>query len=171
MVFAVKLEFKNKVKEGILDRVLKAADILANNHVESGVMSEDEEIQEKALLNEFGGFSKYEDGPFAGETVLAPPRPFIHGGADLGADLAFALASDKLKQGFNVGNAKEALKIIAKQTKMSQEMAIESNGEGMPNWQKHNEARTIATKGFDKPLYTRHGTTFPIESAVVKGGL
>lgn len=171
MVFTVTLDFKKDIKNGLLDRIEGAIEYLKNNHAESGVIDEEPEVEEKALLNEYGGFSKYEDGPFKGETVLVPGRPFIHGGVDNVIEKSNRMAANELKNGLNLTNARRALNVLAREAKMGQEHALESNGEGIAGWQKHNEPRTVATKGFDKPLYTRHNKTFPISNRIVEGGL
>lgn len=152
-----------------LNKIMKACDFLNSTQVRSGVLNGDSETLKKAHLNEKGGLSVYDRGPYAGETVMVPPRSFVRAPAEHSAKDAFEKASKALSNGFTENNMNRAFDIIGKEISDAQRKAIETNGEGAnPDWLKHNEPRTVATKGFDKPLYTVNNETFPIDYEVVR---
>lgn len=142
--------------------------LLGSKVAHSGVIKADERTMQAALLNEFGGTTTYSDGPFAGEEVQVPPRSFVRSPAELNAKEIFKKAEDVLKQGFTENNANEAIATLGHETAKKQRDALENNGSGIPGWLQHNEERTIATKGFDKPLWSRRNETFPIDFEVVE---
>lgn len=149
-------------------QVEKACESLSGCVIHSGVLDGDEETTQAAILNEFGGETEYSSGPYAGEKVLVPPRSFVRAAAELKAPDAFKKATGFLKQGFTEENAEKAIESLGNDIEEAQINALENNGSGIPGWIPHNEPRTVATKGFDKPLWSRRGTTFPITHEVVK---
>lgn len=165
----MELTIKTKLDFGGLNKVVKACDLLNKLRVHSGVINADSETTQKAYLNEFGGVSTYDRGPYVGEEVRVPPRSFVASPAEHSASKAFERASRMFSKGFTETHAEQAVEIIGEEISNAQRRAIEMNGEGAnPDWLKHNEPRTIATKGFDKPLYTTNNETFPIDYEVVR---
>lgn len=148
--------------------VEKALDVLKSKVAISGVLNADERTMKEAVLNEKGGKSTYRDGPFAGEEVDVPSRSFVRAPAQLFAVDNFEKASNVLKKGLTAQNAQEALALLGHETARRQRDALNDNGSGIPGWLQHNEERTIATKGFDKPLWSRRNETFPIDFEVVE---
>lgn len=146
----------------------KALDVLKSKVAISGVLNADGRTMKEAAINEFGGKSTYRDGPYAGEEVDVPPRSFIRAPAELSAKENFKKASNELKKGLTEQNAQEALAVLAHDTAQKQKDALNNNGSGIPGWLQHNEERTIATKGFDRPLWSRRNQTFPIDFEVVE---
>lgn len=129
----------------------------------SGVINADENATEAAVLNEFGGTGIYTRGPYVGQSVDVPPRPFVKSAIEHHADEIIKVAEDSLDLEEDP-NLTKVLRAMGKKTAELQEDALYSNGEGIQGWQKHNSPRTIETKnGLDKPLFTEHGTTFPID--------
>jgi len=132
-----------------------------------GVINADADATENAVLNEFGGVGIYKDGPYAGQSVQVPQRSFIQAPIELGKEEIVAAAENEIKE----LDLDSAIKKMAEKAVELQEYALESNGEGIPGWQKHSGPRTIETKGgMDQPLYTRHGTTFPIDYEIQRRG-
>lgn len=158
----VKLDFSG------LEPIKKACKILDESKIHSGVLDEDPQVQQKAFLNEYGGWSVYDSGPFMGERVLVPPRSFVRAAAEIEAPEAFAKAKKILSNGFTQGNAKVAIETVAIAISDAQKDALDNNGSKIPGWIQHNEPRTVATKGFDRPLWSRRDKTFPIDYEVVK---
>lgn len=165
MVFAVNLEFKNKVKDSILDDIIKSAKILNKSYVESGVIGEDERTLRMAYLNEFGGITSYDKDPHKGEEVMVPPRPFVDapervGTKELGNFIEFMAEGNLNQKGI-----KQILdgcgEIMAKQ----QKERIEQWGDI-----KDNSERTVDIKGFNRPLHDSNNQPFPIKTKVVFGG-
>lgn len=150
-------------------QIEKFCNSLNSARIQSGVLKADAKTVEKAKLNEYGGVSVYDRGPYAGEEVRVPPRSFVNAPAEHTAPDALKKASKKFSDGFTESNIEQALDIVGKEVSEAQRRAIETNGNGAnADWVKHNEPRTIATKGFDKPLYTVNNETFPIDYEVVK---
>ena len=148
--------------------VEKACEALSSSKIQSGVLEADSETLAAAYLNEFGGETEYTDGKYAGEKVLVPPRSFVRAAAEIEAPNAFRKAKEILSDGLTKENANKAIISVAEDISKAQRDALENNGEKIPNWVKHNDPRTIETKGFDQPLWSRRGETFPISYEVTK---
>lgn len=133
----------------------------------SGVIDADTETLQTARLNEYGGKSVYTDGKYAGEEVDVPPRSFVRAPAELGAKEFIKKGASVLKKGLTPENAENAVETMGAEVEKAQRDALNNNGSGIPNWLPHNEPRTIETKGFDRPLWSRRGETFPISHKVV----
>ena len=158
----IKLDFSG------LNSILKGCDALNNSIIRSGVLGGDKETIQEAYLNEFGGETEYRNGPYKGEKVMVPPRSFVRAPAEHSAKTAFEKAKNVLENGINQANAKIALEMVGQEIEGAQKKALETNGDNVPGWVKHNDPRTVATKGFDRPLWSRRGETFPISYEVVK---
>jgi len=135
--------------------------------VVSGVINGDADATEAAELNEFGGTGIYKRGPYAGQTVKVPARPFVASAIEHHAGEIVRAAGEAIDLE-NDPTLTNALHVMGKKTAELQENTLYSNGEGVPGWQKHNSPRTIETKGFDKPLFTELGGTFPIDYELQK---
>lgn len=151
-----------------LESIKRTCESIKKSVVRSGVFSDDPRVMESAILNELGGESEYEDGPYAGEKVLVPPRPFVSIPAENSLPDATKKMGEVLAKGFKKENITESLAVVGHTISEAQKKALETNGSNVPGWQKHNEPRTIATKGFDKPLWSRRGETFPIKFEVIE---
>lgn len=168
MVFAVEENIKIDTKG--FQALLRQLNEACNTVVVSGVIKADAETTEAAVLNEFGGTGIYRKGPYAGQTVEVPPRPFVSSTIEHHADEVIKVAQESLDLDKDPTLVK-ALNSVGKKVKQLQEKPLKTNGEGLSDWQKHNSPRTIETKGFDKPLYTEHGSTFPIDYELTKRGV
>jgi len=166
MVFAV--ESKVRLNLSGLKRLLKELEEANNTVAVSGVINGDANATDAAILNEFGGKSIYTDDPYRGEEVIVPARSFVQKPIDINAQKIIDAGVDELD--FKKGSFIKSLNKMGKMASELQEKALETNGEGIPDWQKHNSPRTIDIKGFDKPLYTRHNTTFPIDYELQRRG-
>lgn len=151
-----------------LEKIKLACESLKSSIVRSGVFSEDPQVMEAAVLNELGGESEYEDGPFAGEKVLVPPRPFVSVPAERTAPVALEKMAKSLFEDFKKEKIRESLAGVGSMIAEEQRKALDTNGSNVPGWRQHNEPRTIATKGFDKPLWSRRHETFPIKYEVIE---
>ena len=164
----MELTVKTKLDMSGFSALEKVCKLLNSKVAHSGVIRADGETLKAAALNEFGGVTTYSDGPFAGEEVSVPPRSFVRAPAELSAVENFKKAAEVLKNGLTEENANEAFATLGFETAEKQRDALNNNGSGIPGWIPHNEERTVITKGFDKPLWSRRGETFPIDFEVVE---
>lgn len=151
-----------------LDKIKEACKSLESRVIESGVLDADAETMHAAILNEFGGEATYREPPYSGEKVLVPPRSFVRAAAELNAPEAFKKATSILQKGLTEENAISAIESIGNDIEEAQRAALDNNGVGIPGWIPKNDPRTVAIKGFDRPLWSRRGETFPITHKVVK---
>ena len=166
MVFTV--ETKMRTSTAGFRSLLKKLNEACNTVVVSGVINGDTDATETAILNEFGGTGIYKRGPYAGQTVKVPARPFVASAIEHHAEEIIKAGESHIDFEKDI-NITEALNAMGKKTKELQENTLDSNGEGVPGWQKHNSPRTIETKGgLDKPLFTELGGTFPIDYELQK---
>lgn len=165
MVFAVKLEFKNKVKESVLDEIIKSAKMLNKSYVESGVIGEDERTLRMAYLNEFGGITNYDKDPHKGEEVMVPPRPFVDAPERVGVDELRSFIEFMSFGKINKKVIKDILDGCGKIMSDQQKERIEQWGDI-----KDNSPRTVDIKGFNRPLHDSNNSPFPIKTRVVIGG-
>lgn len=142
---------------------MKELEEAMNTVAVSGVINGDADATEAAILNEFGGVGYYPDG----SKVLVPTRSFVQVPVERNADEIVNAGKNEINLD-KKETLMNALRKMGEKASELQEKALESNGEGIPGWQKHNSPRTIDIKGFDKPLYTRHNTTFPIDYELQK---
>lgn len=145
----------------------RTCEVLSSTSAISGVIEADAETLTAARLNEYGGKGVYTDGKYAGEEVDIPPRSFVRAPAEIHGKEIGKKGASVLQKGFTEGNALNAIEIMGEEIEKAQKAALENNGSGIPNWLPHNEQRTIETKGFDRPLWSRRGETFPISHKVV----
>lgn len=161
MVFTV--ETKVRTSTSGLRKLVKELQEAARTVAVAGVIKGDADATETAVLNEFGGTGIYKDGPYAGQSVQVPARSFVQAPVELNANEIISVGANEIDFD-KKPNIVNALRKMGERAAELQQRALESNGEGIPGWQKHNSERTIETKnGIDRPLYTRVGTTFPID--------
>lgn len=164
MVTTVKIrESNSSIKD-----ILEALQYMKNNVVHSGVINADEQTVDTAELNEFGGISHYTRGPYMGEEVRVPARPFVGKSVERDKEKIKAVAAASFSSGITVENAKKALEAMGYVAATGQIKTLESNGEGISGWQKWQDFRTIATKGHARPLFTERMYTFPIDYEIVR---
>ena len=156
MVFTV--ETKVRTSTAGFRKLLKELEQATKTVAVSGVINGDENATEAAVLNEFGGKGFYPDG----SEVMVPSRSFVQAPVELNAKQIVDAGLNEIDFE-KKPNLMNALRKMGEKASELQAKALESNGEGIPGWQKHNSPRTIDVKGFDKPLYTRFNTTFPID--------
>lgn len=172
MVFAVTLDFKNKINDSILKEVEKTAKYLANSYVESGVIDEDERTSRMAHESEFGKWAVYDWGPYAGEDVHDHPRPFVSAPINQNEGKLKDLVAFFLMNNFNTNSAKVALRECGEEMSRLQTESMTSKGATIGGWEQFSEdgdkncPRTIATKGFDFPLLDRYHNPFPITNRI-----
>ena len=139
---------------------------LSSKAIKVGVLNAEPETIEAAVLNEFGGTATYNEEPFRGETVKVPARSFIQYPSEKAAEKAFKETEKFFREGMNRESMDKLLDYIGEMVENEQKKALETNGSNVPNWVKHNDPRTIAIKGFDRPLWSRRNETFPISREV-----
>lgn len=167
MVFAVNLEFKNKINGAVLERISKMADTISKSYVLSGVIGEDQRTSQMAYQNEYGNITTmYDKEPHKGEEVVVPPRPFISeparaGLTEIKSFLDFMFFNNITKKGL-----KSALNGCADIMARQQRDKIELWGNI-----KDNSPRTVEIKGFNRPLHNSNNNPFPIKTKVVIGGV
>lgn len=164
----MELTINTKLDLSGLKAVKKTCQALKNSVAISGVLDADPFTMEEARLNEEGGVSTYREEPYVGETVQVPSRPFISEGAKLRIDDAFKKSADILKADFTPEGVEKALELLGTEAAEGQTNALNYNGAGIAGWVEHNDPRTVAIKGFDRPLWSRRGETFPITHKVVQ---
>ena len=160
MVFTV--ETKVRTSTAGFKKLMKQLQEATKTVAVSGVINGDPDATETAVLNEFGGVGIYKDGPYAGQSVQVPARSFVQAPVELNREEIIRAGANDIDFDKKV-NITNALRKMGQKAAELQESALESNGEGIPGWQKHNSPRTIETKGEDNPLHTRFGKTFPID--------
>lgn len=168
MVFTVELKTRMNTKE--FQNFFRKIEEATRTVVRSGVFGPDKEATDIAYQNEYGKVGVYERGPYIGQTVVRPARPFVKSAIEHHSEEIMKVAKESFdldKDPTLVG----ALNAIGKKTAELQEKTLYSNGEGVPGWQKYNSPRTIETKhGLDKPLFREDGGTFEIEYKLHRGG-
>ena len=156
------MEFTLDVKLDMsgLEPIKKACKALSKT-VEVGILHNAEEA-EIAELQHNGGIGVYQYGPYEGEEVSVPPRPFLmrameHNGKEILEDNA------SLLKNFNESEAKTVLNRVGDMSKFVVQKEIDyiaSMGGNSP--------RTIATKGKDSPLIDTGKMRASIEYEVMK---
>lgn len=178
MVFTVTLDFKDKINNSVLKEVEKSIKMLSGAKVYSGVIGEDERTTRMAYENEFGLGSVYDWGPFEGEPVQDPKRPFISAPIEKNAEHIGSVLSSWLNNSFNTKKIEQTLKKCGEMMSELQTTSILSRGSNIGGWNQfnggrageNNSGRTVGTKGFDFPLLDRHHNPFPIKYEVELGG-
>lgn len=160
MVFTVETKLRTSLNG--LKKFLKNIEEADKLVVKSGVFGPDKKAVQIAKENEYGEIGIYERGPFAGQSVKRPARPFVRSAIEHHKREIIKAAGESLNLEKENGIV-NALDAMGKKTSELQEKTLYSNGEGVPGWQKYNSYRTIVTKGgLDKPLFREDGGTFEI---------
>lgn len=150
----VKLDFSG------LEPIKKACKILSKR-VEVGILHDSEEAQIGALQH-YGGEGVYQYGPYEGQTVQVPPRPFLSSPMEReGRDILKAYAG--LLRNFNEETANTVLEQVGKASQFVVQNEIDRIAA-----QGGNSPRTIETKGKDSPLIDTGKMRASIEYEVVK---
>lgn len=129
--------------------------------VEVGILNNPEEAQIGRLQHD-GGIGVYQYGPFEGEEVDIPPRPFLmkameHYGKDILDSEAQRL--DK----FDVSTAETILNRVGEKAVSTTQFVIDEFSR-IPD----NSERTVLTKGRNTPLIDKGNLRASIEYEVVK---
>lgn len=143
-----------------LEPIKKACKELSKT-VEVGILHNAEEAQ-IADLQHNGGVGIYQYGPYEGQEVNVPPRPFLmaameHNGREILKENA------KLLKNFTVDEAKTVLNRVGDMSKFVTQCEIDSIASAGGN-----SLRTIETKGKDSPLIDTGKMRASIEYEVVK---
>lgn len=141
-------------------RVEKACEALSRT-VEVGILHNPEEARIGRLQHD-GGIGKYYYGPFEGEEVAVPPRPFLlqaveHFGKEI------LEQNTHIMNDFTVENAEKALNRVGDMAKEVVQAEIDSFARAGGN-----SERTIITKGKDSPLIDKGNLRSSIEYEVIK---
>lgn len=129
--------------------------------VEVGILHNPEEARIGALQHN-GGYGVYEYGPFEGQEVSIPPRPFLmeaieHNGKEILENGAYMMRD------FTESSAERALNRVGDEAKYVVQYTIDEYARGGGNsW------RTIQTKGKDSPLIDKGNLRASIEYEVIK---
>lgn len=166
MVFAVKSSIKSD--NSVLKKLKESLDYFSKNVARVGVLNADEQTLRKAIINHEGGKDVYDRGPFKGEAVDVPPRPFVEAPAkNKGLDI-LTNALKEFYKNIDLSTAVSVLDEAGNDLALEQEKALDTNGEGIAGWQKWQDYRTIITKGHNKPLHTWCMATFPIDYEITR---
>lgn len=143
-----------------IEQVNKTCEALSHV-VEVGILHNPEEARIGALQHD-GGVGYYQYGPYKGQAVDIPPRPFLwlgmeHYGKDILEDNARILSE------FTPKNAEEVLERIGDMAKEVIQAEIDDYARGGGN-----SPRTIETKGKDSPLIDKGNLRSSIEYEVIK---
>lgn len=148
----IKLDFSG------MDKILKGCKVLSKK-VRVGILNNPEEAEIGALQH-FGGTGVYQYGPYEGQAVQIPPRPFLANAIDhFGAEILKGEAQN-IKD-FSQSNAENVLNRIGDKSKFVVQGEIDSIARAGGN-----SPRTIETKGKDSPLIDRGNLRASIEYEV-----
>lgn len=165
MVFTVTLDFKDKINNSVLKEVEKSIKMLSDAKVYSGVIGEDERTTRMAKESEFGLISVFDVGPYKGESVKDPSRPFVDAPERVGVDELKSFIEFMTFGGVTEKSVKDLLDGCGEIMSKQQKDMIEAWGNI-----KDNSERTVETKGDNHPLHDRSGQPFPIKYEVELGG-
>lgn len=138
-----------------IEKVCKAL----SKTVEVGILNNAEEA-EIGKLQHFGGTGYYSYGPFKGQEVSVPPRPFLANAMNHYGKEILESESSKLSD-FSEKTAKNILNRVGEKSVFATQYVIdEYASEG------GNSMRTIITKGKDSPLIDKGNLRASIEYEV-----
>ena len=129
--------------------------------VEVGILNNPEEARIGELQHN-GGIGIYEYGPYEGEEVEIPPRPFLmkameHYGKEILDSEAYKL------ENFNTKSAETVLNRIGKKAVSATQFVIDEFSRN-----RDNSPRTVETKGKNTPLIDKGNLRESIEYEVTK---
>ena len=162
MEFTVKTELDlsgfNKIKE--------ACKTLSKK-VEVGILHDAEEAQ-IAYKQHYGGVGVYYYGPYKGEKVGIPPRPFLaHAIETYGKDTLNEAAKGLEIKGFDSDTADLILNKVGERLKEATQLTIHEYA-AHEHEHPHNNRKTIETKGKDSPLIDTGKMLMSVEYEVVE---
>ena len=167
MVFAVNLDFKNKINDAVMKEVEKSIKMLSGAKVYSGVIGEDERTSRMAYENEYGLVATFDNGPYKGQEIADKPRPFVDAPERNGVEeLSNFIEFMSMGETFNTKAIKDMLDGCGEIMSKQQKDMIETWGA-----LKDNSERTVETKGLNHPLHDRNDRPFPIKYKVELGGV
>lgn len=160
------MEFTVKVDFNGLKAVENACKVLSKK-VEVGILNNPEEAR-IAHLQHYGGTGVYQYGPFEGQEVDVPPRPFLAHAVEIyGPDaLKQALQGFEIK-GFNEKTAELMLQKVGERMKDATQLTIHEYARHEHDFP-YNSERTVETKGKDSPLIDTGKMLMSIEYEVTK---
>lgn len=143
-----------------LDKIKEACKALSKT-VEVGILHNPKEAAIGALQHD-GGIGVYQYGPFEGEEVDIPPRPFLMSAMEhYGKDILTSEAK-KLDK-FDTQSVENILERIGEKAVFTTQFVIDEYSQ-IPN----NSDRTVITKGKNTPLIDKGNLRASIEYEVKK---
>ena len=146
-------------------RVEKACEALSCT-VEVGILHNPEEARIGALQH-FGGEGRFYYGPFEGEPVGIPPRPFLMVAMEHNGKHILDTCVENLKD-FTEKNAEKTLEQVGEMSVTFVKDTIAHHSRELNPDADHNWPRTVITKGFDLPLNDKGNMRESIEYEVIK---
>ena len=143
--------------------VEKACEALSRT-VEVGILHNPKEA-EIARLQHDGGVGTYYYGPFEGEDVSIPPRPFLMVAMEHNGQHILETSVENMKD-FTEESAKKTLDEVGEMSVTFVKDTIAHHSRELGN--SHNSMRTVITKGFDLPLNDKGTMRESIEYEVIK---
>lgn len=134
--------------------------------VEVGILHNAEEARIGKLQHD-GGVGYFYYGPFEGQPVGVPPRPFLAHAMEHNGKHILETSAENLKE-FNEGSAKETLKEVGEMSVTFVKDTIAHHSRELNPDAPYNWGRTIITKGFDLPLNDKGNLRESIEYEVVE---
>lgn len=129
--------------------------------VQVGILHNAEEA-EIGFLQHFGGTGVYQYGPYQGQEVSIPARPFLSSAMERYGKDILKEESQNIKD-FSSSNVENVLNRIGDKSKFVVQSEIDSIAR-----ESGNSPRTIETKGKDSPLIDKGNLRASIEYEVVK---
>lgn len=161
----MELTVKTKLDMSGFKEVEKACKALSKT-VEVGILNNPEEAKIGKLQHD-GGIGVYQYGPFEGEEVAIPPRPFLMTAMEHNGKHILETSSQNLKD-LTESSAKKTLKEVGEMSVTFVKDTIEHHSRELNPDADHNWPRTVATKGFDLPLNDKGNLRESIEYEVVE---
>lgn len=134
--------------------------------VEVGILHNAEEAK-IASLQHYGGTGVYQYGPFKGQEVDVPPRPFLSHAMDFYGKGILKQEAQKLEKGFTAENAESILNDTGKTLMYATQETIREYA-GHQHEYPYNSERTVETKGKDSPLIDTGKMLSSIEYEVIE---
>lgn len=145
--------------------VEKACEVLSRT-VEVGILHNPEEARIGALQHN-GGIGYFYYGPFEGEPVDVPPRPFLMVAMEHNGKHILETSAENMKD-FTPESAKKTLDEVGEMSVTFVKDTIAHHSRELNSRAHHNGRKTVITKGFDLPLNDKGNMRESIEYEVVK---
>lgn len=143
-----------------IERVCK----VLSKRVEVGILHNAEEAK-IGYLQHYGGEGTYSYGPFEGQSVRVPPRPFLSHTIESRGREILKSASENLYD-FTVSGAERALDEVGEKCVSAVKDTISNHSRELSDVP--NSRRTVLTKGHDIPLNDKGNLRDSIEYEVVQ---